>query len=278
MSAAASPLMEISGLSAGYGAITILRGISLSIAPGSVTALVGANGAGKTTLAKHLNGLLQPTTGSVAVNGVPAAGRRPWELARHVGYVFQNPDHQIFNATVAAEVRYGLRIAGLPSAEIEDRIDEVLERTELAGFRDTHPFSLGKGLRQRLAVASVLAMRPAILVVDEPTTGQDWAGTQATLGLIDQLNAEGTTIVLISHDLEVVSQHARRVVVLDAGAVVADGPTAEVLGRPEVLARAGIPPTQVVELCARLWPGHPPLLDETALGRHLAAVLAGAGR
>lgn len=272
------PVIEVRNLWHTYPAGPGLQGVELTIGWGEYVALVGANGAGKTTLAKHLNGLLQPTAGTVTVNGVAAAGRKPWELARHVGYVFQNPDHQIFNATVAAEVRYGLRLAGLPSAEIEARIDEVLERTGLTGFRDVHPFSLGKGLRQRLAVASVLAMRPAILVVDEPTTGQDWPGTQAMLSLIDQLNAEGTTILLISHDLEVVARHARRVVALEAGEVVADGPTAEVFGRPEVLARAGIPPTQVVELCARLWPGRPPLLDATVLGRHLATVLAGDGR
>ena len=272
------PVIEVRNLWHAYPAGPGLQGVELSIGWGEYVALVGANGAGKTTLAKHLNGLLQPTAGTVTVNGLPAAGRKPWELARHVGYVFQNPDHQIFHATVAAEVRYGLRIAGLPPSEIEARIDEVLERTGLAGFRDVHPFSLGKGLRQRLAVASVLAMRPAILVVDEPTTGQDWAGVQAMMGLIDQLNAEGTTIVLISHDLEVVAEHARRVVALAAGEVVADGPVAEVLGRPEVLARAGIPATQLVDLCARLWPGRPPLLDGGALGRHLATVLAGDGR
>ncbi|MGC3956389.1 MAG: energy-coupling factor transporter ATPase [Propionicimonas sp.] len=276
---AVEPVVELRQLSHRYAdAGGGLNGIDLTIGWGEYVALVGRNGAGKTTLARHLNGLLQPTAGTVTINGLAAAGRPPWELARHVGYVFQNPDHQIFNATVDAEVRYGLKLAGLPASEIDARVAEVLQRTGLAQFRDAHPFALGKGLRQRLAVASVLAMRPAILVVDEPTTGQDWAGVQAMMALIDQLNAEGTTIVLISHDLEVVARHARRVVVLDAGEVVADGATAEVLGEPAVLARAGLPTTQLVELSRRLWPDRPPLLDEVALGRHLVAVLAGDGR
>ncbi len=275
----AEPVIELRNLSHAHpNGRTSLHAVDLTIGWGEYVALVGRNGAGKTTLAKRLNGLLRPRGGTVRVNGVDATDLAPWELARHVGYVFQNPDHQIVNPTVAAEVRYGLKLLGLPAPEIELRIDEVLERTGLAAFRDVHPFALGKGLRQRLAVASVLALRPAILVVDEPTTGQDWAGGRAMLELIDRLNAEGTTIVLITHDLEVAAQHARRVVVLDTGEVVADGPTAEVLGRPELLARAGLPPTQVVDLCRRLWPRDAPLLDAAALGRHLAAVLAGEGR
>jgi len=272
---AVDPVVEVRSLSHRYADGGGLNGVDLTIGWGEYVALVGRNGAGKTTLARHLNGLLRPTAGAVTINGLAAAGRSVWELARHVGYVFQNPDHQIFKPTVDAEVRYGLSLAGLPPSEIESRIAEVLERTGLAEVRNAHPFALGKGQRQRLAVASVLAMRPAILVVDEPTTGQDWAGVQAIMSLIDQLNAEGTTIVLISHDLEVVARHARRVVVLESGQVVADGPTAEVLGEPGVLARAVLPAPQVVDLCRRLWPGRPPLLDDVTLGRHLAATLAG---
>lgn len=276
---AVDPVVELRNLSHRYpDGGRGLHGVDLTIGWGEYLALVGRNGAGKTTLAKHLNGLLQPTSGTVTINGMEAAGQPPWELARHVGYVFQNPDHQIFNPTVAAEIRYGLKLAGLPPSEIETRLAEVLERTGLSEYRDTHPFALGKGLRQRLAVASVLAMRPAILVVDEPTTGQDWAGVRSMMELIDQLNVEGTTIVLITHDLDVVVQHARRVVVLDDGELVADGPTAEVLGRPDVLARAELPTTQVIELSQRLWPRHPPLLDEHALADHLVVQLAAGAR
>ncbi|GAA2181651.1 energy-coupling factor transporter ATPase [Brooklawnia cerclae] len=252
-----------------------LSGVSLSIGRGEYVALIGRNGAGKTTLAKHLNRLLDPTSGVVLIDGADAARLQPWELARRVGYVFQNPDHQIFNRTVASEIGYGLRATGLTAAEIDHRVDEVLGLTGLAGVRDDHPLSLGKGERQRVAVASILALRPPVLVVDEPTTGQDWAGVRTMMGLIDRLNARGTTILMITHDMDVVAHHARRVIVMDDGRVRADGPTAEVLARPGMLAEAGITTTQTAELCLRLWPGTPPLLDEADLGRHLVTALTG---
>ena len=251
-----------------------LAGVNLTVRRGDYVAIVGRNGAGKTTLLKHLNRLLDPTSGTVIITGRDTAGSQPWELADEVGYVFQNPDHQIFNATVADEVRYGLRQAGLPATEIEQRLDEVLERTGLDGVRGEHPYSLGKGERQRIAVASILAQRPAILVVDEPTTGQDWAGVEAMMALIDRLHREGTTIVMVTHDLDLVAAHARRVVVMGDGLVVADGPTADVLRRTALLAAAGVDTTQAVALSLRLWPDALPLLDDAELGRHLAGALA----
>ncbi len=255
-----------------------LAGVNVTINAGEYVALIGRNGAGKTTLAKHLNRILQPTGGSVEINGVDAATLQPWELARHVGYVFQNPDHQIFCATVAEEVAYGLKTAGLPPAEIEQRLEEVLGFTGLSEVREEHPFSLGKGERQRIAVASILALRPKILVVDEPTTGQDWAGVQTMMTMIDQLNAEGTTIVMVTHDIDVVAHHARRVIVMSDGQVAADGPTAAVLAQTDALAGAAVTTTDTVALSRRLWPQATALLDEVALGRHLAQVLAGGAR
>ncbi|HEY3409702.1 MAG TPA: energy-coupling factor transporter ATPase, partial [Propionicimonas sp.] len=269
------PVLELRDLVHTYpGGHRGLAGVDLTVRRGEYLAIVGRNGAGKTTLLRHLNRLLDPTTGTVLVNGLDTAEREPWELAQDIGYVFQNPDHQIFNATVADEVRYGLSLAGLPAAEIERRLTEVLELTGLGGVRTEHPFSLGKGDRQRIAVASILALRPAILVVDEPTTGQDWAGVQAMMALIDQLNRDGTTIVLVTHDLDLVAAHARRVVVLDDGLVVADGATADVLRRTDLPSGAGVDTTQAVALSLRLWPDHVPLLDAADLGRHLAGVLA----
>ena len=275
VTAAACAAIELRDLVHSYrGGHRGLAGVNLTVRRGDFVALVGRNGAGKTTLLKHLNRLLAPTSGTVLVNGKDTASSQPWELARQVGYVFQNPDHQIFNATVADEVRYGLRLAGLPAAEIEQRLDEVLQLTGLADVRAEHPFSLAKGLRQLVAVASILALRPAVLVVDEPTTGQDWAGVQAMMALVERLNAEGTTIVMVTHDLDLVAEHARRVVVLDDGLIVADGPTAEVLGRADLLAAAGVHTTQTVALSLRLWPDSVPLLNAAELGRHLAGALA----
>lgn len=272
------PVIEVRGLHHTYPAgVEALAGVDLAIGAGEYVAIVGRNGAGKTTLAKHFNGIFKPTAGEVLVHGRSTLAQPSWELARQVGYVFQNPDHQIFNSTVAEEVGYGLKLAGLPATEIDSRITEVLGFTGLLGVRDEHPFSLGKGERQRVAVASILALQPGILVVDEPTTGQDWAGVGQMMALIDRLNAAGTTIVMVTHDMDVVARHARRVIVMDAGLVLADGPTAEVLAQQEVLARAAVAAPEPVALSRRLWPDATPLLDATDLGRHLAAVL-GEGR
>jgi len=269
------PVIELRDLGHTYpGGDRGLAGVNLRVGRGEYLAIVGRNGAGKTTLVKHLNRLLDPTSGTVGVNGLAASTLEPWELARHVGYVFQNPDHQIFSTTVAAEVRYGLTLAGLPSADIDIRVEDVLALTGLSAVRDEHPFSLSKGERQRVAVASILALRPAILVLDEPTTGQDWAGVQAMMALVDRLNTEGTTIVMVTHDLDLVAHHARRVVVMNDGGITADGATADVLSRSDTLAAAAVHTTQTVDLCLRLWPGVPPLLDEAELGRHLARELA----
>lgn len=270
----AEPIIELRDVVHTYdGGHRGLCGINLTITPGDYVALIGRNGAGKTSLVKHLNGLLRPTSGSVAINGIDAATLPTWELARHVGYVFQNPDHQIFCTSVADEIRYGLTLAQLSPGEIAERVDDALAVTGLTDVRDEHPFSLGKGYRQRIAVASILALRPAILVVDEPTTGQDWAGVQTMMALIDRLNAEGTTIVLVTHDIDVVAHHARRVIVLNEGRITADGPTPEVLTQADVLRDAAITPPQTVDLCRRLWPDRPPVLDEAVLGRALAHAL-----
>lgn len=252
-----------------------LSGVDLQVVQGEFVAIVGRNGAGKSTLIKHFNRVLDPSSGQVLVNGRDASSSQPWELAHQVGYLFQNPDHQIFNATVATEVGYGLRLAGLAAPEVAARVAEVLAAVGLTELSDEHPFSLSKGERQLVAVASVLALRPEILVVDEPTTGQDWAGVQALMTLIDQLHAAGTTIVLVTHDLDLVAQHAQRVVVLDAGRVLATGPTAQVLADRSGLAAAGLRPTAAVELCQLLWPAAPPLLNEPALAEHLVKELRG---
>lgn len=265
------PVVELRQLVHTYdGGHRGLAEVDLTIGRGEFVAIVGRNGAGKTTLAKHLNRLLDPTSGTVLINGINTATLTPAELARHVGYVFQNPDHQIFNTSVGGEVGYGLKLAGLSDAEIDTRIGEALDVVGLTARRNEHPFSLGKGERQRVAVASVLALRPEILVVDEPTTGQDWAGVQSIMALIGQLNRAGTTIVMITHDMDVVAHHARRVIVMNDGRIAADGPTADVLARTDVLASAAVATTQPVDLSLRLWPQASPILDEAELGEHLA--------
>ncbi|MBR0598235.1 ABC transporter ATP-binding protein [Sinanaerobacter chloroacetimidivorans] len=222
--------------------------ISLNIHEGDYIAIIGQNGSGKTTLAKHFNSLLKPTDGSVTVCGLDTANQEPESLARYIGYVFQNPDHQIFCSTVYKELEFGLKNAGLSSSEIEQRIDEVAHLTGLEAVLQEHPYSLGKGERQKIAVASILAMHPKILVVDEPTTGQDWSGIQVMMELMDNLHRNGTTIVMITHDMDVVAHYAKRAVVMCHGNIVMDGPADEVLNEKEILASAFVTPPQVVEL------------------------------
>lgn len=260
------------------GGVVGVDGVDLQVDIGDFVALVGPNGAGKTTLVRHLNGLLRPTCGSVRIDGLDAATRPTFELARTVGFVFQNPDHQLFCRTVADEVGYGLRVAGTNPHEAMRRVEQVLEFMGLGAVRDEHPLTLGRGQRRLVAMASVLVLDPRILVVDEPTTGQDRSGVHALMSLVERLNEGGTTVIMISHDMDLVAHHARRVVAMDAGRVVADGPTAQVLADASLHAHGVLMPTQTVELCGRLWPGRTPLLDEAALGRHLATELTGGGR
>lgn len=274
-----APAVEIHSLRHVFpGGTTGLDGVDLRVEAGDFVALVGRNGAGKTTLVRHLNGLLQPTSGSVFIDGIDVTTRPTRELARTVGFVFQNPDHQIFCRTVADEVGYGLRTAGATADEVGARVGEVLDFVGLTAQREEHPLTLSRGQRRLVAMASVLVLDPRVLVVDEPTTGQDRAGVRALMSLVDRLHEHGTTVVMISHDMDLVARHARRVVALDAGRIVADGPTARVLADPELRARGVAAPTQTIELCTRLWPGRLPLLDEAELGAHLLAQLTGGHR
>mgnify|MGYP000961822060 CR=1 FL=1 len=229
-----------------------LNDISLKINRGDFVAIIGQNGAGKTTLAKHFNGILTPTSGNVFVCGQKVQEKNSYELTQYIGYVFQNPDHQIFCTTVFNELAYGLQNLGLKEEEIKKRVDDVLELTNLSEYRDVHPFSLGKGQRQMIAVASIIVMHPSVLVVDEPTTGLDWLGINRMMDLICKLHQSGTTIVMITHDMDIVARYATRAVVMKKGNIVLDGATREVFSKPDVLRDAYVSPPQCVELSAKL--------------------------
>ena len=199
------PVLEAIGLTHRYpSGVLALDGVDVTIHRGEFVALLGGNGAGKTTLAKHFAGLLEPTSGTVR------------SYAGRVGFVFQNPDHQIFANTVFDEAAFGPRNAGLPDPEVAARAGRALERVGLGDVAGLHPLRLGRGDRQRLAVASALAMNPDVLILDEPTTGLDWRGTEALMGLLTDLNRDGTTIVMITHDLPLAARHASRTVTLPA--------------------------------------------------------------
>lgn len=225
-----------------------LDDISITIHEGDFVALIGQNGAGKTTLAKHFNSIFKPASGKVFVCGKDTADYEPENLAQYIGYVFQNPDHQIFSSTVYKELEFGLKNTGLPPEETVKRISEVMEITGISHLKDEHPFSLGKGERQKIAVASILALNPQILVVDEPTTGQDWDGINAMMNLIDTLHKKGTTIIMITHDMDVVARYAKRTIVLNEGKVIADGNTADVLADTATLNKSFVDTPQIIEL------------------------------
>jgi energy-coupling factor transporter ATP-binding protein EcfA2 len=232
--------------------VEALRGIDLRMRRGEFVAIMGQNGSGKTTLSKHLNGLLRPRSGQVTVAGLDAAKTGTADMARRVGYAFQNPDHQLFASSVAEEFAFGLRNIGVPASEIRERTDAALAQAGLHLAPDTYPHFLGKGQRQRLALASILAMRPEILVIDEPTTGQDWRNAQATMQTLEALNRDGMTIVFVTHDSRLVAEHAQRVVVMADGSIIADGDPAEVFHDRVAMQRASIRPPPVMQLVAAL--------------------------
>ena len=229
-------LVQIEDLVFKYGdAQPAVDGVSLDIMAGEFVALVGQNGCGKTTLAKHLNGLHVPTKGEVRVLGKSTADWTLPELGRRVGYVFQNPDHQIFANTVLEEVAFGARNYGLPEETVREKVGAALAVTGLAGRELADPFNLTRGERQQLAVASVLATDPEILVLDEPTTGLDYHGQVAILNLIRRLNESGRTVVMITHSMWVVAEYADRCVIMSGGRVVRDGDVRSCFSDPKLL-------------------------------------------
>lgn len=245
--------LTLSALSFTYpSGVSALRDINLSIAPGESVALVGQNGAGKTTLTKHLNGLLKPTAGAVRVGDWDTRQRPVAELAARVGYVFQNPDDQLFQTAVLAEVMFGPRNLGqsVPAAEAQARV--ALERVGLAATTVRHPYDLAPSERKRVALAAVLAMDTPIIVLDEPTTGQDYAGVALIGQIVDDLVGQGKTVVAVTHDLDFCAEHFARVIVMVEGRVLADGPSALVLAQADTLARADVVPPQLARLAARL--------------------------
>ncbi|WP_426309704.1 ABC transporter ATP-binding protein [Cellulosimicrobium sp. E-16] len=227
----------------GRGA-TVLRDVSLAVAPGELVAVVGANGAGKTTLAQLAAGVLRPRRGAfdgrVTVAGLDPTRADPRELSRHVGFVFQNPEHQLVTSRVDDELALGLRVRGVPEDEVAARVEDVLRRFGLADLRDRHPFLLSGGQKRRLSVGTAIVCRPEVLVLDEPTYGQDRERAAELLDLLTDLHRDGTAVVVVSHDMQLVAEHATRVVALADGSVVADGSPGEVLADEDVLRLAGL--------------------------------------
>ena len=247
-----APLAEVEGLCFSYPrGPRVLDAINLRIFPGEFVAIVGQNGSGKTTLAKHLVGLLTPTEGRVMLEGRDRAMLRPAETAHQTGYVFQNPDHQIFASTVESEIAFGPRNFGFSDDEVQRRILEVLQAVNLEDVRERDPFLLSKGERQRLAVASVLALRPRLLILDEPTTGLDYREQRRMMGLVSELNRAGIATVIITHAPWLVAEYARRVVLMRKGGVFFDGPVESFFQQDELLRQSSFRPPEVTLLARR---------------------------
>ncbi|MCD6511568.1 MAG: ABC transporter ATP-binding protein [Thaumarchaeota archaeon] len=234
-----------------YGEGWALKGVSLEIPEGEIVAVVGPNGSGKTTFAKHLIGLLKPTRGRVLVYGEDTREKSVAELSRLVGYVFQNPNHQIFSETVYDEVAFGPRNLGFEEARVKELVESSLKLVGLEGKGEERPYMLSMGEKERLAIASVLAMDPRLLILDEPTIGQDRSTMSKLIEVVKRLKGEGRTVLLISHDIDLVYEHSDYVIVFKGGEVVSEGKVAEVLSDPELTAKASLSLPKLAEL-ARL--------------------------
>lgn len=243
-----APILQARGLTVRRHRTEILHGIDLDIAPGTLTAIVGTNGAGKTTLLQALAGVVPPPRHQVTVDGIDPGVASPRELASRIGFVFQNPEHQFIAPTVFGELAHGLRLRHTPDAEIAERVQSMLVRFGLEAKAEVHPFLLSGGEKRRLSVGTALITRPRVLALDEPTFGQDRARASELLDLLHGLRAEGTTIVIVTHDLQLVAEHASHTVVLSEGRVHADGRTADLFCEESVFGAAGLrlPPLQRV--------------------------------
>lgn len=271
-------MIRFDHVSAAYAAQTpVVRDADFTIEDGEFVAFVGTNGAGKSTTMRLCNGLLKPTEGRVLVDGTPTTELRTSELARRVGFLFQNPDRQICCKTVREELAFGFRAQGALTDEARARVDATIERF---GFdASAEPYLLNRGTRQLLALASIVVMEPDTIILDEPTTGLDFRECEKVMGVIADLHARGTTVVMVCHDMEVVADYAERVIVMASGEVVASGPTFEVLRRRDVLERAGLVAPQVVDVSMRLVERHPelaatPIARANTLDEMMAAIEA----
>lgn len=225
--------------------------LSFHIHKGELVALIGSNGAGKSTISRLSNGLLKPDSGTVYLDGTPTTAIRTSQIARKVGFLFQNPDRQICQNTVREELAFGLRLMGLTEQEIKERTEDALEQFSLGG--DWFPFSRSRGERQRIALASVLVCRPQLVILDEPTTGLDYKECTAIMDYLTQLNQEeGLTVLMVSHDMELVSQYAQRVLVLTGGHLIGDGETNRIMKDQALLGKAHVLPAQIPALALRL--------------------------
>jgi len=246
-------MIEVDAVSFSYpSGVEALRNVSLTVNDGDFVAIMGQNGAGKTTLVKHFNGLLKPTKGEIRVDGVETTKTSVAAMARTVGFVFQNPDHQLFSETVEEEIAFALKNFKFEEAAIEKRITWALNLLNLTQYRKTSPFMLSGGERKRVALASVLAWDPQILILDEPTIGQDYQQKEKLRQFIIQMQTQRKTVVIVTHDVEFVAECNPRVVLMKEGQIVADGEGKEILTNTDVLAQSSIVLPQIAQIFKQL--------------------------
>ena len=232
--------------------VEALRGITLTIESGEQVAIVGQNGAGKTTLVKHLNGLLQPTSGQVFIGDWDTREHPVSKLASRVGYVFQNPDEQLFSKNVGAEIAFGPKNLGFEAQRVESLVQDALALTELSGKTETNPYDLSTTWRKMVALASIISMDTDIVIFDEPTTGQDAVNVGRIAHVIAELSRRGKTVITITHDIDFCAENFERVIAMSQGRVLLDGKANEVLGQEEILATTYVDPPQLTRLGKRL--------------------------
>jgi energy-coupling factor transport system ATP-binding protein len=232
--------------------VQALRGISLTIESGEQVAIVGQNGAGKTTLVKHFNGLLQPTSGSIHIGDWDTKEYSVAKLARRVGYVFQNPDEQLFSKNVGMEVAFGPRNLGMSAEQVQRQVHDALMMTELSDKTETNPYDLSATWRKMVALTSVIAMDTDIVIFDEPTTGQDAANIARIANVIKNLRERGKTVITITHDIDFCAENFNRVIAMSQGQILLDGKANDVLGQEDILATTYVDPPQLTRLGKKL--------------------------
>ena len=248
------PVVTVDNVTYAYnkGAVLALDGISLTVPRGQIVGVVGQNGSGKTTLTKLLNGLLKPTKGSIVVNGMNTAENPVQKMAAHVGYVFQNPNHQLFATTVEEELRFGPRNLGVPEEELGERVAEAVEFFGLQDVLALHPYRISFPLRKLVGIASIFTMRPRVFILDEPTTGQDHRTTGVINRLIHRLGERGDTVLCVSHDMPLLADVAERLIVMWNAKLISDDTPRNVFADKALMSQTHLAPPQVTELSLRI--------------------------
>jgi len=249
-----TPIIRVENVHYRYpSGIEALKGVSLEIYPGEFIAIMGENGSGKTTLIKHFNGVLKPSKGHVVVKGIDTRETSVAELSKIVGIVFQNPDHQLFAENVLEEIAFPLKNFGFSEDFIKRRVEWALKIMDLEKYSNKSPYMLSIGERKRLTIAAVLAYDPEVIVLDEPTAGQDYLQKEKISEIMNLLRLAGKTVVVVTHDVEFVVEHIDRVILMSNGHIIADGKTPEILSRIELIRKTRILPPQITRLAYLLY-------------------------